>query len=160
MYPRQIKVYFASKLRHAEKLKALRTDGFHFCARWLDTGTLASNSTKPVSHWLEENFIDIANADAVICLAEPGEVLKTALVEVGWAMAHQRQIFTIGAHPSYDPWNLTYSRVKRVQSIPEALASLKRQFTPPSEIRDLGTAGTSPVPSKRPLNLVDLFPEK
>lgn len=131
---RQIKVYFASKRHHADMLRALRPDGFHFNGRWLETANLAINATKPASHWLEENFSDIKDADFVVVYAEKGEVLKTALVEVGWAIAWGRPVIVIGHHESYEPWCRNKARVSYAATLEDALLSIKRQVCPPDDV--------------------------
>lgn len=144
--PRQIKVYTASKIRHAATLLGLRAthDGFHLNARWLDTGNLASNSAKPVSHWLEENFDDIRAADYVLVYAEAGEHLKTALVEVGFALAYGKPVYVVGktdgavsenpeamlgGHPDFAPWCMYSQLIHRMPTLQAALDHMREKET-------------------------------
>lgn len=133
---RQTKVYFASKRHHADKIKAQRPDGFHFNGRWLETANLAETAAKPASHWLEENFADIKEADFVIVYAEHGEVLKTALLEVGWAMAYGKLVIVVGDHESYRPWRACKARVSFAPTLEAALVEIKRRVTPKREVLD------------------------
>ena len=138
---RPIKIAFASKLDHAEKILAAQREGFHFISRWLYMGQASKKVAKPASHWLEENFEDIKSADYVICYAEhvessindalEGEVLKTALVEVGWAMAWGKPVICIGNHESYRPWRAASHRVTTMPSLAAAITYIKTRHSTP-----------------------------
>lgn len=125
---RHIKVAVASKLRHAEKLKtAFRgLEGFHCNSRWIDSGNLAINAAKPASHWLVENLDDITNCDYVIGYVEEGELLKTALGEIFWGLAHQKPVILIGFHDSYEPWCHYSNQVRRVKDIDAAIVTIRQ----------------------------------
>lgn len=133
---KQIKVYFASKRNHADLLRKFRIDGIHICARWTETANLAINAAKPASHWMEENFIDIQAANYVIVYAEEGEFLKTALVEVGWAMAWSKPVIVIGDHDSFRPWRANNLRVEFQPTVDEALRSIVNRHKAPQIIKD------------------------
>lgn len=140
-----IKIYTASKVRHADRLRALRphADKIHFNARWPDTATLAQNAAKPASHWLMENVDDIIMADAVFVYAEEGEHLKTALFEAGVAYAHRKHIWVIGQtvvpsdasfglrtifHPDYEPWCRASDLMHRANDFESAIKEVKILF--------------------------------
>ena len=127
---RQIKVAIASKLRHADFLRKQRLDGFHFNSRWLDTGNLASNAAKPVTHWLRENLDDIEASDMLIGYAEEGEHLKTAIGEIFHAMAHGKPVWLIGDHQDYEPWGHFYPHIRRARSFEQALSEARQMFSP------------------------------
>ncbi len=121
---RQIKIYVASKLRHADAIKAFRQDGFHFCGRWLDTGNLAANAAKPVTHWLEENFDDIRSCDYLLVYGEAGEHLKTAIGEAFYAIAHGKPVFVLGEHADYAPWCFYSPQIRRAKDFQSALDTI------------------------------------
>lgn len=141
---RQLKVFIASKVRHAEMLRGLRTtinsDGIHFNARWLETVNLPYNSTKPVSHWQQENLDDINSADAVFVYAERGEHLKGALFELGYAYAYGKPIYLVGQtvtpgvdgtktefHADFEPWSrVNPQQIFRANDFQEAVDALKQ----------------------------------
>lgn len=131
---RQIKIYIASKLRHAALIKSFCRDGFHFNARWLDTGNLAINSAKPVTHWLEENFDDIRSCDCLIVYAEEGEHLRTAIGEAFFAIAHGKPVFVIGEHEDYAPWCYYSPQVRRATSFRAALDGIELETRPKPHI--------------------------
>lgn len=145
----QIKIYVASKLRHADKIKklVLVADGFHLCSRWIDTGNLAMNSSKPVSHWQEENFDDIKSADYVLLYGEEGEHLKGALVEIGYALAYGKRVWVVCqagrggeddvlfSHPDYEPWSHYSQLVRRAPSFEQAFDEIKQLIFKDERIR-------------------------
>ncbi len=92
----EIKIYIAAKVEHAAKLAAYKKDGFHFNARWIHMAALGAESMKPVTHWQQENFDDIEAAHFVIFYVEPGDKLKGALVEIGYAIRAGKQIWIAG----------------------------------------------------------------
>ncbi len=143
-----IKVYIASKIRHAEMLRALRhhvdADGIHFNGRWVETCNLTFNSTKPVSHWQRENFDDIERAHVVFCYAETGEHLKGGLVEIGVAIRAGKPVYLIGQtvpaadneagtktiyHADYEPWSrCNPEQIKRARDFGEGMRMVKQLF--------------------------------
>lgn len=150
-----IKIYTASKVRHADMLRNLRTtidtNGIHFNARWVETCNLAFNSTKPVSHWQRENFDDIERADAVFGYAEVGEHLKGGLVEIGFAIRAGKPIYLIGQsvkpdlskgqetttvyHPDYDPWcRFNPAQIKTAKTFQEGIIMVRQMFREPENL--------------------------
>ena len=92
----EIKVYIASKLEHAHKLAAIRQDGFHINARWIDMAEIGRKRLKPVTHWQQENFDDIEAAHFFILYLEPGDKLKGALFELGYAVRAGKKCWIAG----------------------------------------------------------------
>jgi hypothetical protein len=92
----EIKVYIAAKLEHAPKLAAIRQDGIHINARWIDMAEAARQRLKPVSHWQQENFDDIEAAHFFILYLEPGDKLKGALFELGYAVCAGKKCWIAG----------------------------------------------------------------
>jgi hypothetical protein len=92
----EIKIYIAAKVEHAAKLAALSKDGFHFNARWIHMAALGAESMKPVTHWQQENFDDIEAAHFVIFYVEPGDKLKGALMEIGYAIRAGKHVWIVG----------------------------------------------------------------
>lgn len=128
----QIKVYIASKVEHAAKLKSLREDGFHINARWIDTAVLTQNALKPVTHWQQENFDDICASHYVVFYVEPGDKLKGALVELGYAIAWGKKIWIAGdgheaevPHKDILPWGRYRQNIRIVSSLAEAFKQMR-----------------------------------
>lgn len=131
---RQIKVYITAKREHAEKITKAIPDGFHCNSRWpymLHTGE------RPVTHWLRENFDDAVASDFVIFYVEPGDNLKTSLIEVGHALAWGKRIFIASdrqlnesdecllvPHKGLDPW-MAFDEVKFTGNLKQTFAYIK-----------------------------------
>lgn len=92
----EIKVYIAAKLEHAKKLAAIKQDGFHINARWIDMAEVGQQRMKPVTHWQQENFDDIEMAHFFIMYLEPGDKLKGALGETFYAIRAGKKIWIAG----------------------------------------------------------------
>jgi hypothetical protein len=93
----EIKVSISSKLGHALKLAAIKEDGFHINSRWIRLeAARATDRLRPVTHWLDENFDDIEMAYYHILYVEPGDHLKTALIEVGVALRANKFVWIAG----------------------------------------------------------------
>lgn len=141
---RPLKIAFCSKLEHATHILTHQREGFHFISRWLYMGELAKAVAKPASHWLEENFEDIKASDYVLGFAKHVEStinpeiemehLKTALVEIGWAMAFDRPVIVIGDHESYRPWRAASHRVTMLPTIDAALNYIKARHYREAEL--------------------------
>lgn len=131
-----IRVYVASKMRHAERFMKLRTEypDIHFTARWPITASLGSEANRPVYQWMGESEIDIANSDCMLVYAEPGEVLKTALVQVGIAYNRRIPIFVVGEHESYAEWQFNKNIVYRSPNLKRAIEDIRIKFRGPKKI--------------------------
>lgn len=137
----QIKVYTSAKLEWATKLKAVNQDGFHFNARWLDTADAGRQRLKPASHWQQENFDDICAAHFFLLYIEPGDHLKGALVEIGYALGIGKKCWIAGdghgvdvqtesgmirmPHKDILPWGLYRQRIRIVPSLGIALSQMR-----------------------------------
>lgn len=109
----QIKIYWTAKREHANKILKAIPDGFHCNSRWV---YMQQFGDRPVTHWLRENFDDAIASNFVGFLVEPGDKLKTSLIEIGNALAHGKKIFiasdtlidvddpTLMPHKDLMPW--------------------------------------------------------
>lgn len=132
-FQKNIRVYVASKLRHAEKFMKLRNEypDIHFTASWPITAGLGSEAERPVYQWMGESEVQILNSDCVLVYAEAGEILKTALIQVGIAYARRIPIFVIGEHDSYAEWQFNTNIVTRVPNIKRAMSDIRIMFRGP-----------------------------
>ena len=99
------RVYFASKLKHRAKWRALKDMRVHAHARWLRHNEIGTPDTPEFASrfWVEDHE-DVAAADYVIVYAEQGEHLRGALVEAGIAIALDVPVLVIGDHPDFGTW--------------------------------------------------------
>jgi len=91
-----IKVYTSAKLAHAESLRKLQPDGFHFNARWLWMAEGQRKSLKPVSDWKEENRDDIVAAHFFLLKVDPSDDLSGSIEEVGYAIGKDKRVWIAG----------------------------------------------------------------
>lgn len=99
------RVYFASKLGHGPRWRAITDPRIHAHARWLKHNQLGTPDTAEFASrfWVEDHE-DVATADAVIVYGEEGEHLRGALVEAGIAIALKVPVYVIGDHADYGTW--------------------------------------------------------
>lgn len=89
-----MKIYCASKSKHAPLWLKWKTRGVQIMSSWLekfDQGRLSDQT----SHW--DNILrDIQNSDALLFYSEPGEIQKGAIAEFGIAFALGKKLFYVG----------------------------------------------------------------
>lgn len=155
----QIKVYISAKLEHAPKLAALKQDGFHINARWIEMAEAGRQRLKPVSHWQQENFDDIEMADFVILYLEPGDHLKGSLFEIGYAIGRGKKVWIAGdgngldvvtaegivrlPHKDIMPWCWYNQAVRVVPSLNHAFLDIKRTVRPDDRLPATGVVTAS-----------------
>lgn len=113
-------IYVASKTKHAAKWRALRDHGHNIIATWIDQAEEGQSPDYPglATHCIQE----AARADVTILYCHPGEVLKGALVEVGAALAHGREIRCVGNCDSVSRVFRKHPKWRDCSSLVEALA--------------------------------------
>lgn len=120
---RQIRVYTASKLCHAELWKKLRVlfPEVYFTARWpYLVGQIEDQPAQAEQFW-QDDLADIARSDVVLVYtAGREEHLRGALVEAGMGIALGKIIMVIGDHPDYGTWQY-HSSVYKYPTVEVAL---------------------------------------
>lgn len=154
-----LKVYIAAKRRHAAKLVDLDVDGVHVNSRWIELALVEAGRkrSKPVTHWQQENFDDIASSHFVVFYLEPGDELEGALWETGYAAGLGKKIWIAGdghgvevdvpdgptmrlPHRGILPWALYRQQVRIVISLEAAFEAIKREAIPRTILRSDGSA--------------------
>ena len=87
-------VYIASKTKHAQRWKDLRASGVPIVSTWIDEA--GEGETKSYADLWSRCIREAMTAERFIIYAEPGEVLKGALVEMGAAIAAGVPVFSVG----------------------------------------------------------------
>lgn len=120
-----VSCYTASKLIHAPKLIALRTEWprIYLTARWIAGANSSVESARPAAHWLVDNADDIIRSDAFLLYAEPEDVLKGAIWEAGIAWAHGKDMWLVGENASYSKWKFA-PRTRRIPTLERALEEI------------------------------------
>lgn len=86
--------YVASKAKHGPRWRELRAAGFPVVSTWIDESEVGATSD-----WGDlwtRCIAEAAGAGALVVYAEPGEVLKGGLAEMGAALAMGRPVFATG----------------------------------------------------------------
>jgi nucleoside 2-deoxyribosyltransferase len=121
-----IRVYTASKLKHALKWRELCANTSHvqFHARWLKHNSLGTPDTPEhaAEFWLQDEQ-DVRDADAVMVYAEGDDHLRGALVEAGIAIATGVPVIVVGTHADYGTWQ-HHPGVQRADDLRHALELL------------------------------------
>jgi nucleoside 2-deoxyribosyltransferase len=127
-----IRVYFASKLHHAEKWRALcrSTPDIQCHARWLKHVAMGTpDRPEDAPDFWQQDEQDVRDADAVIVYAEGDDQLRGALVEAGMAIAYGVPVIVIGEHPFYGTWQY-HPSVVRARDLEWALDYVRHELTP------------------------------
>jgi hypothetical protein len=120
-----MKIYCASKAKHAAWWASLQAAGVPIAASWIDWSANEPGALEPTNdawgrHW--QRCIDEA-ADADVCLfvCNEGETACGALIEAGAALAAGRQVFVV----SPDWWSFAHHERCRVfKSLADAITAI------------------------------------
>jgi hypothetical protein len=93
-----VKVYTASKVKHAHLWLGLREQGLQVVATWIDEA--GEGQTTSYQELAERCVQEVKTADLVLLYCEPEELLKGALVEAGAALAFGKPVLCVGDCPS------------------------------------------------------------
>lgn len=89
-----MKIYGASKTRHAQMWIDLKSEGYDIISTWIyEAGKGESSDLRDL---ICRCIREASTCDWLILYVEPGDMLKCALVEVGAALAHDKQVIILG----------------------------------------------------------------
>lgn len=103
-------IYIASITKHAEKwLELAKSHGDLFilgCAWPRHVVRLKHHEPdlKQMGGFWKDNFKDLCDCNFLIVYAAPGDILRGALVEAGYAFRCNIPVFVVGEHESYGTW--------------------------------------------------------
>ena len=89
-----MKIYVASKVKHAPMWRELRSLGWPINSTWIDESGEGESSS--LSDLASRCINEAAEADVLLLYCEPGEVQKGAMVEVGAALASGTPVASVG----------------------------------------------------------------
>ena len=122
-----MKIYTASKAKHAPWWQSLRAAGLNICASWIDwkfnyNGEPAT-AEDWASHW--KSCIDqAASCDVLLLFCLDGEVQKGALIELGAALAAGRRVFMV---TPYDWSWCHHPQVQCFDTLAQAIEALQTE---------------------------------
>ena len=88
-----MKVYVASKVKHAELWKRLRK-AMCISATWIDEA--GEGHTADRSELAVRCLREVSEASALVLYCQPGDILRGALLEAGAALALGIQVYCVG----------------------------------------------------------------
>lgn len=88
-----MKIYTASKTKHAAKWQNLRLQ-YEVVATWIDEA--GEGQTACRAELAQRCIAEVAASDFVLLYCEPDEILKGALIEVGAALALNKEVRCVG----------------------------------------------------------------
>lgn len=119
---RRIKLYTASKLKHAPLWRRLSEEWteLDFVARW-PTGHVDNipDTEYYAKVFWQQDYEDVLASDVVLVFAEGDDKLRGALIEAGLAIAFGNAVIVVGEHSDYGTWQF-HPSVHRVPSLAEA----------------------------------------
>lgn len=118
-------VYFASKVVHAHRWKALRDSGIKTASSWIDEA--GEGQTADYEELADRCLSEIAGAARLVLYCERGEVLKGAILEAGAALMAGVPVFQVGECDSISRVFRQHRLWHYCLSIDEAISSPARQ---------------------------------
>lgn len=91
------KIYIASKTKHADKWKGLRSNGVNIISTWIDEA--GEGETEDMASLCMRCIEECLVCDALIVYRESGDYLKGAFIEMGIVLSRYRQhtpIYLVG----------------------------------------------------------------
>lgn len=92
------KIYIASKAIHRPHWREYRGEGLPIISRWIDVDDKYSTDPEGLDYEALWDICveDVSQADALVIYAEPDEVLKGAILELGLAIGQNKLIAMCG----------------------------------------------------------------
>lgn len=116
-----MKIYIASKTKHAEKWKKLRNAGVNIISTWIDEA--GAGESKNLTDLAARCIDEAKSADRLILYCEPSDKLKGALIEVGAALASGVPVYVVG-------WGESLSTALNQHPLWKEALSLKHALQP------------------------------
>lgn len=91
---KEMKMAVASKTKHAEMWKLLRETGYPIISTWIDEA--GPGETDDFEDLAKRCINDVITADLLLLYAEPGEILKGALIEAGACLGSDNYVVLAG----------------------------------------------------------------
>lgn len=120
------KIYTASKVKHADTWKALRSGGYEIVSTWIDEAGEGESTDR--ADLAKRCIQECKDADCVLIYTEPGEYLKGAFIEIGAALASDREIYAVGPVLPDTSVFRSHPRWHQHESLVAALAAIGERF--------------------------------
>jgi len=124
-----MKIYTASKTKHAHKWIELRNNGVNVISTWIDEA--GQGQTKDMADLCRRCIQESIDCDAMIVYAEEGDYLKGAFIEMGIALSvPSKPIVLVGEVLPFGSAFTYAPQVFRAKTIEAALELLETSKTP------------------------------
>lgn len=87
-------IYIASKTKHADRWRLLRSDGVPIISTWIDEAGVGE--TADFHDLWSRCLTESASCSVLVSYREPGELLKGGWVEIGAALANGIPVYAVG----------------------------------------------------------------
>ena len=116
-----VKIYCASKTKHAQMWKDFRSLGSNIISTWIDEA--GKGETKDMADLCNRCINECKECDALIVYAEPGDYLKGAFIEMGVVIGNLlQQIYLVG---EVLPKGSTFTHASNVHIATDIYAALR-----------------------------------
>lgn len=116
----KLKIYTASKTKHADKWKALRDQGYNVISTWIDEA--GPGETSDFYDLWERCIEESSHCDVLLIYREPGEELKGAWVELGSAIASGALVIAVGI----EEFSISKYDIILCKSLDEAVSTIDK----------------------------------
>jgi hypothetical protein len=117
-------IYIASRTRHAERWRRLRASGVNILSTWIDEAEPGQSAS--LRDLAVRCVAEAAAADTTILYAEPGDVLKGALIEAGAALGAGRPVVAVGCSECWSSALTAHPLWSEAANIRDALIIIDR----------------------------------
>lgn len=128
---RRTGIYFASKVKHADRWRALRAAGVCASSSWIDEA--GEGETADYAELSERCLREIGLSVAMVLYCEPGEILKGALLEAGAALMAGTPVYLVGECESLSRVFRKHPLWRECASVELAINEIERRTPCPSK---------------------------
>lgn len=106
-------IYIASKTIHAPRWRELRACGVPVISTWIDEAN--KNQTRNMADLWQRCVREAMTCETLIAFRTAEEVLKGALIEIGAALANDKQVILVG----FDAVNFSFKHHPNCKTAPD-----------------------------------------
>ncbi len=89
-----MRIYIASKTKHASRWQTARKEGANIISTWIDEA--GPERIMNMEDLVTRCITEAVGCDILVLYCEPGEVLKGALLEAGAALGVGKKVYCVG----------------------------------------------------------------
>lgn len=120
-----MKVYIASKTKHASTWQLLKSSGIPFVCSWIDEAEMDKSTS--LSDLACRCIAEATGGDLLVLYLEPGEQSPGAWIECGAALAAQKPVIVVGDASNVGRVFLEHPLVTHVEELCDAIELIRDQ---------------------------------